>query len=35
VLKAGFRTSDIADASTPAEKRVGTERIGEEVLKMI
>jgi 3-isopropylmalate dehydrogenase len=35
VLKAGFRTRDIADASTPAVKVLGTEAIGEEVLKFI
>jgi 3-isopropylmalate dehydrogenase len=35
VLKAGFRTRDIADASTPAGKILGTAAIGEEVLKFI
>jgi 3-isopropylmalate dehydrogenase len=35
VLKAGFRTRDIADAQTPKEKVLGTEAIGEEVLKFI
>src|SRR6187402_933792 len=35
VLKAGWRTRDIADATTPAEKILGTERAGEEVLKAI
>jgi 3-isopropylmalate dehydrogenase len=33
VLKAGFRTRDIADAQTPADKILGTDAIGEEVLK--
>lgn len=33
VLKDGFRTSDIADAATPPEKMMGTEAIGNEVLK--
>jgi 3-isopropylmalate dehydrogenase len=33
VLKEGFRTRDIADAQTPADKIVGTAAIGEEVLK--
>jgi 3-isopropylmalate dehydrogenase len=35
VLKAGFRTRDIADATTPASKVLGTEAMGEEVLKGI
>jgi 3-isopropylmalate dehydrogenase len=35
VLKAGFRTRDIADAGTSAAKVLGTEAIGEEVLKFI
>jgi 3-isopropylmalate dehydrogenase len=35
VLKAGFRTRDIADAKTPADKILGTEAIGEEVLKAL
>ena len=35
VLKAGFRTGDIADAQTPKEKILGTDAIGEEVLKFI
>jgi 3-isopropylmalate dehydrogenase len=35
VLKAGFRTRDIADASTPAEKILGTEAMGNEVLARI
>ena len=35
VLKAGFRTRDIADANTPAASILGTNAIGEEVLKRI
>src|SRR5664279_2422213 len=35
VLKAGYRTKDIADTSTPADRILGTERMGEEVLKFI
>jgi 3-isopropylmalate dehydrogenase len=35
VLKEGWRTRDIADGGTPADKILGTERIGEEVLKFI
>jgi len=35
VLKAGWRTRDIADATTPADKILGTEAIGAEVLKHI
>lgn len=35
VLKAGFRTVDIADASTPANNILGTNAMGEEVLKNI
>jgi 3-isopropylmalate dehydrogenase len=35
VLKAGFRTRDIADASTPADKILGTAACGEEILKRI
>jgi 3-isopropylmalate dehydrogenase len=34
-LKAGFRTRDIADASTPVEKILGTEAMGNEVLARI
>jgi 3-isopropylmalate dehydrogenase len=34
-LKKGFRTRDIADASTPANMILGTEAIGEEILKLI
>ncbi len=35
VLKAGFRTKDIADAQTPANCILGTDAIGEEVLKRL
>jgi 3-isopropylmalate dehydrogenase len=35
VLKAGFRTRDIANAHTASEKLLGTEAIGEQVLKFI
>ena len=35
VLKAGFRTKDIADAQTPAHCILGTDAIGEEVLKRL
>lgn len=35
VLKAGFRTRDIADASTPADKILGTNAMGAEVLARI
>jgi 3-isopropylmalate dehydrogenase len=35
VLKEGFRTKDIADASIPADKILGTKAIGEQVLKHI
>ncbi|MBX2951660.1 MAG: 3-isopropylmalate dehydrogenase [Leadbetterella sp.] len=35
VLKAGFRTGDIADENTPKEKILGTVEIGEEILKRI
>jgi len=35
VLKKGFRTHDIADASTPKHLILGTDAIGEEILKMI
>jgi 3-isopropylmalate dehydrogenase len=35
VLKAGFRTRDIADASTPADKILGTDAMGAEVLARI
>jgi 3-isopropylmalate dehydrogenase len=35
VLKAGFRTRDIADASTPAHMILGTDAIGKEILDRI
>lgn len=35
VLKAGYRTRDIADSKTPADKVLGTERMGEEVIKFL
>lgn len=35
VLKAGFRSRDIADSQTPADKILGTDAMGEEVLKNI
>jgi 3-isopropylmalate dehydrogenase len=35
VLKKGFRTRDIADAKTPADKILGTEAMGSEVLKFL
>jgi len=35
VLKKGFRTGDIADASTDKSMILGTEAIGEEILKLI
>jgi len=35
VLKQGYRTGDIADASTPKDKILGTDAIGEEILKHI
>lgn len=35
VLKDGFRTGDIADANTPKDKILGTEAIGEEILKRL
>ncbi len=34
-LEAGFRTRDIADARTPAEKILATEAMGEKVLEML
>src|SRR5918994_2078628 len=34
-LKDGYRTRDIADAQTPAHKTLGTDAIGEEVLKFL
>jgi len=33
VLKAGFRTRDIANSSTPADKILGTDAMGAEILK--
>jgi 3-isopropylmalate dehydrogenase len=35
VLKEGYRTRDIADASTPSDKVLGTEAMGKEVLKFL
>lgn len=35
VLKAGFRTGDIADETTPKDMILGTVEIGEEILKRI
>jgi 3-isopropylmalate dehydrogenase len=35
VLKKGYRTRDIADASTPADKLLGTDAMGVEVLKFL
>lgn len=35
VLKAGFRTGDIADENTPKDKILGTKAIGEEILSRI
>jgi 3-isopropylmalate dehydrogenase len=35
VLKAGYRTRDIADSTTPAEKILGTEAMGTEVLRFL
>ena len=35
VLKAGFRTGDIADANTPKDMILGTVAMGEEILKRI
>ena len=35
VLKAGYRSGDIADANTPKESILGTYQLGEEVLKRI
>jgi 3-isopropylmalate dehydrogenase len=32
VLKAGFRTRDIADSKTAADKILGTEAMGKEIL---
>ena len=33
VLKAGYRTRDIADATTAPGKILGTEAMGDEILK--
>lgn len=35
VLKAGFRTGDIADENTPKDKILGTKAIGDEILSRI
>lgn len=35
VLKAGWRTGDIADTNTPKDKILGTVEIGEEILKRL
>ena len=35
VLKAGFRTRDIADKTTPANNILGTDKMGEEVLNRL
>jgi 3-isopropylmalate dehydrogenase len=35
VLKAGFRTRDIADSQTSTDKVLGTEAMGKEVLKFL
>ncbi|WP_020604846.1 3-isopropylmalate dehydrogenase [Spirosoma spitsbergense] len=35
VLKAGFRTRDIADKNTPTEKILGTEAMGDQVLQYL
>jgi 3-isopropylmalate dehydrogenase len=35
LLKKGYRTRDIADSNTPANMILGTEAIGEEILKLI
>jgi 3-isopropylmalate dehydrogenase len=35
VLKEGWRTRDIADSSTPKERILGTEAMGDQVLKRI
>jgi 3-isopropylmalate dehydrogenase len=35
VLKSGYRTRDIADATTPADKILGTEAMGEQVLSKL
>lgn len=35
VLKAGFRTTDIADVNTPQNKIIGTDQMGKEVISRI
>jgi 3-isopropylmalate dehydrogenase len=35
VLKAGFRTGDIATKDTPKDMILGTDAIGEEILKRL
>jgi len=35
VLKAGFRTRDIANSETPADKILGTDAMGAELLKRL
>jgi 3-isopropylmalate dehydrogenase len=35
VLKSGYRTRDIADAHTPAEKILGTDAMGDQVLSKL
>ncbi|MFD2936103.1 3-isopropylmalate dehydrogenase [Spirosoma flavum] len=35
VLKAGFRTRDIADSSTPADKLLGTVQMGQQILQRL
>ncbi|GAB3898487.1 3-isopropylmalate dehydrogenase [Spirosoma agri] len=35
VLKAGFRTRDIADKSTPSENVLGTQQMGDEILRQL
>ncbi|MCC5612806.1 3-isopropylmalate dehydrogenase, partial [Nostoc sp. CHAB 5834] len=35
VLKAGFRTGDIAEASTPRKMILGTQAMGEQVLQAL
>ncbi|GIV32441.1 MAG: 3-isopropylmalate dehydrogenase [Saprospiraceae bacterium] len=35
VLKKGFRTADIADENTPAERRIGTDVMGQKVIDEI
>jgi len=34
-LKAGYRSKDIADANTPADKVLGTDAVGEKVLELL